>query len=129
MVLLQVFSGQTAGRECTARRFPFKIGRAVDADLRLEHRGVWEHHLEIQLKQPEGFHLAVMPNALAALNGESVRETHLRNGDIIDIGGVRIRFWIGPTTQPGQAWREWCTWAALGLVTLLQITLIYRLLR
>ena len=65
------------------------------------------------------------PEALTSVNGTGVRETVLRNGDIISIGALRLQFWLAETRQLGLGWREWLTWAGIGLVSLAQVALVY----
>ena len=50
MVQFKIVSGKMAGTEQVARRFPFRIGRSAEADLRLEDDGVWDDHLELSVK-------------------------------------------------------------------------------
>src|SRR5689334_24758572 len=51
--------------------------------------------LELDLRMPDGFALKVLSQARAAVNDQSVQQTILRNGDVIGIGAVKIRFWLG----------------------------------
>jgi hypothetical protein len=53
----------------------------------------------------------------------------LRNGDSIDIGSLKLQFWLSDTRQFGLRFREGLTWAALGFISLGQVGLIYWLLR
>jgi hypothetical protein len=129
MVQLEILSDKQARAPWIACSFPVRIGRAAAADLRLAESGVWEQHLELHFDPPRGFVLAVQPDALATVNGESIRETVLRNGDCIEIGSVKLRFWLGETRQPGLCLREALTWTALVAITAGQIALIYWLLR
>jgi len=129
MVQLKVLSGKQAGAVAVARRFPFIVGRDGSANLRLEEHGVWDRHLELDLRMPEGFVLQVNPDARATVNDQPVRHALLRNGDLIGIGTVKIRFWLGETRQLSLRPREFLTWAALAALCAAQIALIYRLLR
>ncbi|HEX4645592.1 MAG TPA: FHA domain-containing protein [Verrucomicrobiae bacterium] len=118
-----------AGAEWLARRFPTTIGRSAAADFRLEGDGVWEKHLELDLSPSDGFVASAYPNALAAVNGRFFQETVLRNGDILELGSVKLRFWLGETRQRGLRFREWLTWIAFGLIAAGQVWLIYWLVR
>jgi len=128
MIQLKILSGKMAGTETVARRFPFKIGRSAASDLRLEEDGVWDQHLELAFVASTGFVLTTHPDALAAINGRAFRETVLRNGDELAIGALRIRLWLGETTQASLRLREWLTWAAFALITAGQLVLIYYLI-
>lgn len=129
MVQIKIVSGKMAGTEQVARHFPFRIGRSPSADLRLEENGVWDEHLELAFHAGEGFILTAHPDAIAAINGQPFREAVLRNGDAIEIGALKIRFWLGATRQKGLRFREWLTWIGFTLVLGAQLGLIYWLVR
>ena len=129
MVQLKVLSGKMAGIAWVARRFPVRIGRSVGADLRLEESGVWDQHLQLDFDPAEGIVLSAQSNALTAVNGQAVQKTVLRNGDVIDIGSLRLQFWLSETRQADLRLREGFTWAALAAISLGQVGLIYWLLR
>jgi hypothetical protein len=111
-----------------ARRFPVRIGRSAAADLQLEEEGVWDQHLQLDFNPAKGIVLSAMPNALVAVNGDSVDQIVLRNGDSIDIGSLRMRFWLSETRQVGLRFREGLTWAGIAAICLGQVGLIYWLL-
>ena len=90
---------------------------------------MWEQHLELDLNSTDGFIATAHPNALAAVNGHPFQQTILRNGDILELGSVKLRFWLGETRQRGLRFREWLTWIAFGLITAGQVWLIYWLVR
>lgn len=127
MVQLKILSGKMAGTERVARHFPFRIGRSSAADLQLEEDGVWEQHVELLFDAANGFILSAHSSALATINGQAFREVVLRNGDALEIGALRISFWLAETRQAGLRLREWLTWAALAFITAAQIFLVYRL--
>jgi hypothetical protein len=125
MVQLTVLSGKTAGAVLVARRFPFRIGRATEDNLRLEEAGVWDGHLQLTLKMPAGFLITAHERASAEANGEPFKERIVRNGDVIEIGSTRIQLALSPTQQRGFRTREFLTWAALIGLFLFQGYLIY----
>ena len=129
MVQLKVLSGKTAGTTWVARRFPVRIGRSADADLQVEESGVWEQHLQLDFNPAEGIVLSAQPNALAAVNGQPVHQAVLRNGDAIDIGSLKLQFWLSETHPTDLRLREGLTWAGIAAISLGQVGLIYWLLR
>ena len=129
MVQLKVLSGKQAGAVAATGRFPFVVGRNQTANLRLEEDGVWDRHLELNLRTPEGFVLTVHSEARATVNDQPVQQAILRNGDLIAMGPVKIQFWLSETRQSDLRPREWLTWAALAALCAGQVALIYRLLR
>jgi pSer/pThr/pTyr-binding forkhead associated (FHA) protein len=128
MVQFRVLSGSMAGAEVTARHFPFRVGRAASVDLRLEAPGVWQHHFELHCRYPEGFEVVCQPEVLTNLNGRRVQSAILSNGDVIELGGVKLQFWLSPTRQPSLGLREWFVWLGLATLVLFQLGVIRGLL-
>jgi hypothetical protein len=128
MVQLQILSGKKAGAQFTAARLPVQIGREAGADLCLEEAGVWPRHFQIT-RQGLDLVCQAHPDALLSINGVQAGRALLRNGDIISIGTLKIQFALSPVRQPGQRAREGLTWAALGLLCLAQVLLVYQLIR
>ena len=129
MLQFSVLSGKAAGTVWVARRFPVRIGRAPGCELQLEANGVWDEHLHIQLEPAEGFVIQVTGDALASINGQPLQRMVLRNGDIIEIGSIKMRFSLSETHQTGLRFRETLTWGAIAVISLCQVTLIYWLLK
>jgi len=129
MIQLNILSGQTAGDTLVVRRFPFRIGRAPENELRLDDPGVWDRHLILEFKKTEGFFLQAAPEAFAAINQEQKNSARLRNGDIISFGSAKIQFWLAAPQQRGLRVRELSVWLLLAAVTAFQFFLIYRLLK
>jgi predicted component of type VI protein secretion system len=125
MVELEILSGKTAGARWTARRFPVRVGRSAHSDLQLEEHGVWDEHFLVTLDPGAGFVLQTQPNALVVANGQPTESAVLRNGDTIEIGAVKLRFWLSEARQRGLAIRETLFWILVGAVCLAQIALIY----
>ena len=128
MFQLKVLSGKKAGTVWVARRLPVRIGRAAAADLQLEESGVWDQHLKLDLSPEEGIVLSAQPNALATVNGQPAHRVVLRNGDAIDVGSLRMQFWLSEARQAGLSFREGLTWAGIAVVSLGQVGLVYWLL-
>ena len=125
MIQLHLLSGKQAGTKWVARRFPVRIGRELEADLRLVEDGVWEKHLELKKKSAEGIFLVAHPETRTSVNGEEIQEVRLRNGDVISLGAMRLQFWLSESEQSGLAWREWLVWAMIAGVSLAQVALVY----
>ena len=114
-----------AGREIDAGHFPFLIGRAASAGLRLDDMGVWDRHLELFLDPDKGISLQIQESANAAINGESFERAIMRNGDIVELGAVKLRFWLAKARRRNLVWREWMVWIGVTAIALTQIVLIY----
>jgi pSer/pThr/pTyr-binding forkhead associated (FHA) protein len=130
MVRFKILSGKQAGSDIEARRFPFRIGRVASSDLILAEQGVWDQHLVIDFEPREGFVAQPLGSAVFSINGEVVgKPARLRNGDLIEFGAARLRFWLGETEASGQRLREGLFWIGIAVVVLVQLALIYRLIR
>ena len=129
MIQLKILSGKMAGTSFVARHFPVRIGRAAGADLQLEEPGVWDEHFQITLAGKDGFIVETHTDALTTVNGQPAQQSHLRNGDLIEIGSLKIQFWLAEAPQRSLKIRETLVWAMVATVTLLQLVLIYWLIR
>jgi pSer/pThr/pTyr-binding forkhead associated (FHA) protein len=127
MVHLKVLSGKQAGSVHALQKFPCLFGRSSAADICLEENGVWDRHSELIHDQSGTFVLRCFSDAGLCVNGRPVIEASLRNGDLIELGAVRLQFWLAETRQRSLCAREWLTWTAFTLLCLGQIYLIYLL--
>jgi len=127
MIEISVLNSRAVGKTVAARRFPFGIGRHKASGLCLEEPGVWDRHLELDLQPGAGVTLTVAPEAKATVNGQSVQTARLRNGDVIEIGAVRLRFTLAATRQRDLRLREGLTWLAWAALSAAQIGLLYHL--
>ena len=127
MIELKILSGKQAGANVAARRFPFLVGRAPDAGLRLEDQGVFDRHFRINLKDAT-FFVASEPNAVTAINNQPITEAPIRSGDTIQAGSVSLGFSLSPAPQRSLRFRESLVWFTLGGLFLAQVGVIYWLL-
>jgi len=128
MIQFQILSGSRSGSTNLIQHFPCSIGRATACNLRLEDAGVWDQHLQVELT-PDGFVLHLHSPALGTVNGQPFQQLLLRNGDQIEIGSVKLKFWLSEASQIRLRWREALTWVALAALAIGQGFLIYRLLQ
>lgn len=129
MVQLQIISGKQAGLLWEARRFPVRVGRGREMDLRLEDDGVWENHFRLDLDPQTGFNLTASSGVLLSVNHTQMQTARLRNSDVITAGAVQISFRLSPTRQSNLRLREWFVWALLMAVTTGQLLLVFAILR
>lgn len=129
MVQLKILSGKKAGSSWEARRFPVRVGRSAGCDLQLEEAGVWDDHVKISLDPAEGFIIETQADAIANINDQPIQRASVRNGDAIDLGSVRLQFWLSEAPQRSQAFREVFVWMMITIVCLAQIALVYWLLQ
>jgi len=124
MIQFVSLSGKTAGASWVARRFPVRAGRAPGNDLRLEAPGVFDQHFEVDVKSGESLELSVRGSALANVNGQPVTRCLLRNGDLVEVGSARLRFWLAPTQQSSLRASQVGVWLAWFAVLAAQVILL-----
>ena len=127
VIQLTVLSGARTGQTSTAPEFPFQIGRSPSSHLVLDSPGVWDRHAAIEFQPGEGFFIGPHSGALVSVNGGRVASSRLHNGDLIECGSVKMRFWLAPLPQGSLRPREVLTWVGLAALLALQLTIIYRL--
>ena len=131
MLRLQILSGRKAGAEFLARKFPVTVGRSASADLSLEDAGVWDKHFEVHFKRGQGLSLKPFPDAIVAINEEPVKEQEiiLRNGDLISLGALKLRFGLSPVHQRGLFLREALVWLALFILCAAQVMIFLAMVK
>jgi pSer/pThr/pTyr-binding forkhead associated (FHA) protein len=116
--------GQAQATVTQISSYPFRIGRAPGDHLRIQAPGVWDNHITLEWRAAEGIHLVGSPESLTAVNGHLVKETRIRNGDLVQIGGVRLLLSVAPAAQRSFRPLEIVIWTALGAVGLAQLYLM-----
>ena len=129
VIQLQVLNGRQASTTFTTGCLPVELGRGNACQFRIEDDGVWDQHLIFSVAPPNQIQFLSTPGAFTAVNGQRLVNGILRNGDLIEIGGVQLRFGFAPVRQYSLTWREMLTWLALAALTLGQVALIYLLSR
>ena len=129
MVQLNILSGKKAGNHAIARRFPFSIGRLPKNSLQLDDAGIWDRHATLEFKRRDGFYLVKAADASASVNDQGFDTIRLRNGDAITLGSVKLQFWLASVRQRGLRLREALVWATIIAISVLQLLLVYWLIR
>jgi pSer/pThr/pTyr-binding forkhead associated (FHA) protein len=124
MIRLRILSGRQAGAERLVSRFPFTIGRSKSDALRIEDAGVWDRHLTLSYEPGGGFAVVRNPKATALLNREPLEDGRLRSGDQLEIGAVRIQFWLSDVVQRDLRRREWLAWSIIAVVAIAQVVIV-----
>ena len=126
MVQLNILSGEYQRQFVESNIFPMRIGRGKACHLQLVDTGVWEYHLELSLNEEHHFTIRTASDATAMVNGQPLEGVQLlHNGDIIEIGMVKIQFWLGSVQQKTLGIREAAAWALLLAVTMAEIYLLF----
>lgn len=130
MIQFQVLSGKQAGNDIVARRFPFVIGRDAASHWRVDDEGVWDRHVTVTFDRSEGYGYTAQEGATLIVNSEPPSTSgFFRNGDVVDIGVLKVRFWLERAPRRSTRFREILTWTLLVLLFAAQLALIYALLQ
>ncbi|MFO1488296.1 MAG: FHA domain-containing protein [Verrucomicrobiota bacterium] len=130
MIQLKILSGKMAGTTFVARHFPVRVGRQPGMDLQLEEPGLWDEHFQITRMDREGFFLENHPQASTTVNRAAVQQaTALRNGDVVEIGSLKLQFWLDEPRQKTLVAGEAFVWTMVAAVTAVQFAVIYWLVR
>ena len=75
------------------RSAAFRIGRMKDNDLVVDDTSVSRHHAEVRRRRDGSFE-ALDLNSMNGVfvNGKKVHESTLNDGDLLDVGDIRMRF-------------------------------------
>ncbi|MGC8742431.1 MAG: FHA domain-containing protein [Verrucomicrobiia bacterium] len=129
MAKLSVISGKNKGLSIKLDKFPFTFGRADNADLSIDEEGVFDRHFQITHIPGDGYYIEAFEPALVAVNDLYITKTRLKNGDFIQSGNVKLRFWLAEVKQKNFIFREIIIWFWLTLLTFGQVFVIYWLLK
>jgi hypothetical protein len=111
MLLLRVIDSRGAVTQHFAERFPYRIGRSAQADLRIEAAGVWESHAAILPGENARFLIRSEGESLLLRNGEPVQTAQLASGDELSIGAARVIVSLAPARQKSLVASEAIVWA------------------
>ena len=127
---LERLDGDFLGEQVEVSGFPFKIGRDVNCHHRIEAKGVWPCHLVLEKTEENGILVKCDPEASLSINSlEASKSVRLQNGDLLQFGSVKFRFWLAPIGQMGQRSIELIIWLGLSMLILGQVTIMAWLLK
>ena len=127
MIHLQVVSGKALGTEIVASRFPFRVGRALSDQFQLVEPGVWEHHIELSILADYSVGVSCNPSALTCLNAVRIESGRLRSGDLLDLGGCKLRVSLSTPRQFSIRFTEFAVWTAVAALFFAQLIWMFRL--
>ncbi len=124
MVELTVLNGSEPGRLLRLNRFPTRVGRRCEGEGLLVGPGIWDHHFDVVREESGRFGLVVAKGARVAMDGEFIERSTLKNGGILEAGGLRLRFSLGVSTQRPLGLREGVVWMGAGILLVLEAWMI-----
>ncbi|MGC8927353.1 MAG: tetratricopeptide repeat protein [Myxococcota bacterium] len=89
---LVLFAGHLPEKEFSLNKTVMKIGRTEENDIVLDHKSISREHAQI-IYENNSFKIIDLKSANGVLvNGEQYAKTELRNGDIIELGHLKLKF-------------------------------------
>ncbi|MBG88640.1 MAG: hypothetical protein CMO80_17305 [Verrucomicrobiales bacterium] len=95
--------------------FPCNIGRGSKNNVRLKSRGVWDEHASLVFQQEHGFSIITQSHGSLIVNGDSCDRARLKNGDTIELGSARLRFWLAPIQAPSSENTDLLFWSVIAM--------------
>ena len=125
MVELVVLTGPQSGSQLAVPRLPARVGRSREADVQLSGPGVWDRHFDL-VATPEGrVAIRTLGEARVVIDSVSVAEQTLRNGELLEVGGIQVRFLMVESRQRPLTARETFVWSLAAIVVCLQGYLVW----
>jgi len=91
--------GNGEARRVTIENFPFRIGRAETADMRVESVEVSREHAEIVERNGMWLVRDLGSTNGTQVNGKPIKETLLSDGDILKVAQTELTFIASPVSQ------------------------------
>jgi pSer/pThr/pTyr-binding forkhead associated (FHA) protein len=90
---LVVISAELKGQEYACIKTEMKIGRTDDNDIAIDHRSLSRTHAKLVREENGEWRIIDMQSANGlTVNGESYAQASLNNGDVVELGHVKLRF-------------------------------------
>ena len=124
MLLLCVTDARGAVTQHIAEKFPYRIGRSAQADLRIEASGVWENHAIILPGENSRFLIRSEDESLLLRNGEPIRSSQLAAGDELTVGSARVLVSLAPARQKSLGFAEAMAWVLLVVVAAAELLIL-----
>ena len=105
MVELAILSGRRASTVVCIDQFPCTLGRSTSG-VELDDAGVAPQHATLILDRESGFQIEALGEATIYSGGQSVRQLRLHNGELFELGGLRLQFRLRPARPRNLAWLE-----------------------
>ncbi|WP_224245347.1 FHA domain-containing protein [Hyalangium gracile] len=88
-----VVSAELKGQEYACIRTEMKIGRTDDNDIVIDHRSLSRTHAKVVREDNGEWKIIDMQSANGlTVNGETYAQAPLSNGDVVELGHVKLRF-------------------------------------
>ena len=95
---LVVISSNFAGQEFSLTQVETVIGRGEDCHFIIDHRSISQKHAKIVREKNATYKIVDLNSKNGVkVSGESYRATHLKRGDVVELGHVKFRF-----VEPGE---------------------------
>ena len=120
MIELIVLNGPDSGRRLSVVSLPSRFGKSVGQAASFKGAGVWDEHFEVVLDESGAPVVRVLGDARICVQSLPIREVRIRDGLVLEVGGIRLQLGIQPAKHGSLAWREFLLWGTFGVVLLVQ---------
>ncbi|HEY4716127.1 MAG TPA: FHA domain-containing protein [bacterium] len=90
-VELEILEGEKTGKAFSVKKTNVVVGRS-DGDIRIDDHNVSKKHMAVEIWSSDSIYLRDLASTNGTyLNGARIFSSKLKNGDIIKIGGTKLR--------------------------------------
>ena len=120
MIEIIILTGPDSGLRLPVGSLPRRFGRSAGPAGSFRGAGVWDEHFEVVSAESGAPLVRVLGDARVCVDSDLVREVRVRDGLVLEVGGIRLQLGIQPAKHGSLAWRELLLWGTFGLVLLVQ---------
>lgn len=121
MIEITILSGPDSGRRLAVGSLPCRFGKSAGLAGSFRGPGVWDEHFEVVSGESGTPHVQVLGEARVCVDSQLVQNVRVRDGLVLEVGGIRLLLGIQPAQHGSLIWREVSLWGAFGLVLLIQV--------
>lgn len=120
MIEITILTGPDSGRRISVGPLPCRFGKSPGLAGAFRGAGVWDEHFDLVPADSGAPLVRVLGDARVCVDSHLVREVKIRDGLVLEVGGIRLQVGIQPARHGSLAWREALLWGTFGIVLLVQ---------
>lgn len=120
MIDITILSGPDSGRRIAVGSLPCRCGKSVGLGASFRGPGIWDEHFEVVSEESGVPLVRVLGDARVCVDSQLVQAVRVRDGLVLEVGGIRLQLSIQPAPHGSLFWRELSLWGTFGAVLLVQ---------
>jgi hypothetical protein len=120
MIEITILTGPDSGRRLSVGMLPCRFGKSPGLPGTFRGAGVWDEHFDLVPTDSGTPLVRALGDARVCVDSQLVLEVKVRDGLILEVGGIRLQVGIQPARHGSLVWREVLLWGTFGIVLLVQ---------